>query len=174
LAAARFFPAWTAAATHCRARLRDSSGRELRHCVGAASNIYIDFDAAMRVVRETINSAIAAGPGEARDRGRGLGLAGVSEDMEAERVAAALPRFCARSSWSMIAGRGLRRLPMAFGDVGLIIAGTGSAGYRACWSHDNHHRRGPRLQARRRRIRRAPRRSGAARNAARPRLASSR
>src|SRR5882724_12836650 len=61
LAAARFFLGVDGGATRCRARLRDASGRELRHCVGPASNIYVDFDAAVRVVRETINSVIGAG-----------------------------------------------------------------------------------------------------------------
>ena len=92
MATARFFLGVDGGATRCRARLRDSSGRELGHSVGPASNIYIDFDAAMRVVRETINSVIAAGSAR-QEIAVGLGLAGFSEDKEAERVAAALPEF---------------------------------------------------------------------------------
>ena len=61
LATARFFLGVDGGATRCRARLRDTSGRELGHSVGPASNIYVDFDAAVRVVRETIDSVIAPG-----------------------------------------------------------------------------------------------------------------
>src|SRR5258708_28538924 len=134
LAAARFFLGVDGGATRCRARLRDSSGRELRHCVGPASNIYIDFDAAMRVVRETINSAIAAGAAR-QEIAVGLGLAGVSEDREAERVAAALPDFARvvvvnDAVAACVGANGL-------GDGGLIIAGTGSAGIRRVWGPSN-------------------------------------
>jgi glucosamine kinase len=125
LATARFFLGVDGGATRCRARLRDSSGRELGHSVGPASNIYIDFDAAMRVVRETINSVIAAGSAR-QEIAVGLGLAGFSEDKEAERVAAALPEFARivvvnDAVAACVGANGL-------GDGGLVIAGTGSAG----------------------------------------------
>src|SRR5712675_463598 len=76
LATARFFLGVDGGATRCRARLRDSSGRELGHSVGPASNIYVDFDAAMRVVRETIDSVIGADTAR-QEIVVGLGLAGV-------------------------------------------------------------------------------------------------
>jgi glucosamine kinase len=125
LATARFFLGVDGGATRCRARLRDSSGRELGHSVGPASNIYIDFDAAMRVVRETINSVIAAVSAR-QEIAVGLGLAGFSEDKEAERVAAALPEFARivvvnDAVAACVGANGL-------GDGGLVIAGTGSAG----------------------------------------------
>src|SRR5260370_39980549 len=140
LAAARFFLGVDGGATRCRARLRDSSGRELRHCVGPASNIYIDFDAAMRVARERINSAIAAGAAR-QEIAVGLGLAGVSEDREAERVAAALPDFARvvvvnDAVAACVAANGL-------GDGGLIIARTGSAGASPVWGPANHTRSAP-------------------------------
>jgi glucosamine kinase len=125
LATAQFFLGVDGGATRCRARLRDSSGRELGYGVGPASNIYIDFDAAMRVVHETIDSAIV--PGAARQEiAVGLSLAGLSEDKEAERVAAALPGFARviavnDAVAACVGANGL-------GDGGLIIAGTGSAG----------------------------------------------
>ena len=125
MATARFFLGVDGGATRCRARLRDSSGRELGHSVGPASNIYIDFDAAMRVVRETINSVIAAVSAR-QEIAVGLGLAGFSEDKEAERVAAALPEFARivvvnDAVAACVGANGL-------GDGGLVIAGTGSAG----------------------------------------------
>ena len=125
MATARFFLGVDGGATRCRARLRDSSGRELGHSVGPAANIYIDFDAAMRVVRETINSVIAAGASK-QEIAVGLGIAGFSEDKEAERVAAALPDFARivvvnDAVAACVGANGL-------GDGGLVIAGTGSAG----------------------------------------------
>ena len=125
MATARFFLGVDGGATRCRARLRDSSGRELGHSVGPAANIYIDFDAAMRVVRETINSVIAAGASK-QEIAVGLGIAGFSEDKEAERVAAALPDFArivvVNDAVAACAGAN------GLGDGGLVIAGTGSAG----------------------------------------------
>lgn len=125
MATARFFLGVDGGATRCRARLRDSSGRELGRGVGPASNIYIDFDAAMRVVRETIDSAIAAGAAR-QAIAVGLSLAGLSEDTEAERVAATLPGFArvVAVNDAVAACVGANGL----GDGGLIIAGTGSAG----------------------------------------------
>jgi glucosamine kinase len=125
LTTARFFLGVDGGATRCRARLRDSSGRELGHGAGAASNIHIDFDAALRVVRETIDAVIAAGAAR-QEIAVGLGLAGISEDREAERVAAALPDFAhvVAVNDAVAACVGAHGL----GDGGLIIAGTGSAG----------------------------------------------
>ena len=125
MATARFFLGVDGGATRCRARLRDSSGRELGNSVGPASNIYVDFDAAVRVVRETIDSVIAAGAAR-QEIAVGLGLAGFSEDKEAERVAGALPDFARivvvnDAVAACVGANGL-------GDGGLIIAGTGSAG----------------------------------------------
>jgi len=125
LATAGFFLGVDGGATRCRARLRDSSGRELRCGLGPASNIYLDFDETMRVVHEIIESAIAAGTAK-REIAVGLGLAGLSDDKEAERVAAALPGFArvVAVNDAVAACVGANGL----GDGGLIIAGTGSAG----------------------------------------------
>jgi len=125
LATARFFLGVDGGGTRCRARLRDSSGREVGHGVGPASNIYLDFDEAMRVVRETIETAIAAGTAK-REIAVGLSLAGLSDETEAERVAAALPGFAhvVAVNDAIAACVGANGL----GDGGLIIAGTGSAG----------------------------------------------
>jgi glucosamine kinase len=125
LAAARFFLGVDGGATHCRARLRDASGRELGHGTGPAANIYVDFDGAMRVVRETIDAAIAAGAAR-QEIAIGIGLAGISEDEEAERIAAALGDFArvVAVNDAVAACVGANGL----GDGGLIIAGTGSAG----------------------------------------------
>jgi len=125
LAAARFFLGVDGGATRCRARLRDRSGRELGRGIGPASNIYVDFDGAVRVLRETIDAAIPAGTAR-QEIAVGIGLAGLAEDQEAERIAAALPGFArvvvANDAVAACVGAN------GLGDGGLIIAGTGSAG----------------------------------------------
>ncbi len=125
MAKAQFFLGVDGGATRCRARLRDLSGRELGRGLGPASNIYLDFDEAMRVVRETIEAAIAAGAAR-QEIAVGLSLAGLSDEKEAERVAAALPGFArvVAVNDAVAACVGANGL----GDGGLIIAGTGSAG----------------------------------------------
>jgi len=125
LATARFFLGVDGGATRCRARLRDASGRELGRSIGPASNIYVDFDAGVRVVRETIEAAIVAGVAR-HEIAVGIGLAGLAEDEEAERIAAALPGFArvVAVNDAVAACVGANGL----GDGGLIIAGTGSAG----------------------------------------------
>jgi glucosamine kinase len=125
LATARFFLGVDGGATRCRARLRDSSGRELGRSVGPASNIYVDFDTGIRVVRETIDAAITAGVAR-QEIAVGIGLAGLAEDEEAERIAASLPGFArvVAVNDAVAACVGANGL----GDGGLIIAGTGSAG----------------------------------------------
>ena len=65
-----------------------------RHGVGPASNIYVDFDAAMRVVHETIESVIAAGAAR-QEIALGLGLAGVSDDEGSAAGRRRLARLCA-------------------------------------------------------------------------------
>jgi glucosamine kinase len=125
LATARFFLGVDGGATRCRARLRDASGRELGHGVGPASNIYVDFDGAMQVVRDTIEEAIAAEAAR-QEIAVGIGLAGLAEDEEAERIAAAFSDFAriVAVNDAVAACVGANGL----GDGGLIIAGTGSAG----------------------------------------------
>jgi len=125
LATVQFFLGVDGGGTRCRARLRDSSGREIGRGIGPASNIYLDFDEAMRVVRDTIEAAIGAGPAR-REIAVGLSLAGLSGDNEAQRVTAALPDFArvVAVNDAVAACVGANGL----GDGGLIIAGTGSAG----------------------------------------------
>ena len=125
MAAARFFLGVDGGATRCRARLRDQAGRELGRSVGPASNIYVDFDTGVRVVRETIDAAVAADIAK-HEIAVGIGLAGLAEHEEAERIAAALPGFArvVAVNDAVAACVGANGL----GDGGLIIAGTGSAG----------------------------------------------
>ena len=125
MATARFFLGVDGGATRCRARLRDASGRELGRSVGPASNIYVDFDAGVRVVRDTIEAAVVADVAKP-EIAVGIGLAGLAEDEEGMRIAAALPGFArvVAVNDAVAACVGANGL----GDGGLIIAGTGSAG----------------------------------------------
>jgi glucosamine kinase len=113
-------------ATRCRARLRDSAGRLICEAEGPASNIYVSFDAAMSVVRATVERTVQEA---GLDRGRialGLGLAGISSEPDAARVASGLPGWARvqAANDAVAACLGAH----AGADGGLIISGTGSAG----------------------------------------------
>ena len=116
-------------ATRCRARLRDGAGHTLGEAEGPAANIYVDFDAAVAVVRDVAARTLRQG-GVAEPAGDrvalGLGLAGLSSDEDAARVAAAL------SGWATVRAANDAVTAClgahAGADGGLVIVGTGSAG----------------------------------------------
>ena len=117
-----------AAPTHCRARLRAADGTALAEASGAASNIHVDFAAAVAAMRAVVDEVLAkAGLGDVR-RGAialGFGLAGFKQGSDQTRVAAAFPGFrlvCAGND-ATTACIGAH----AGADGGLVIAGTGSA-----------------------------------------------
>jgi glucosamine kinase len=116
-------------ATRCRARLRDDAGAALAEAEGPAANIYVDFDAAIRVVDEVVSHALREA-GLTRDAqphvALGLGLAGLSSEADANRVGAALPGWAhvTAANDAVTACLGAH----AGADGGLIIIGTGSAG----------------------------------------------
>src|SRR5579863_3023451 len=122
---AQYFVGVDGGATRCRARLRDSGGRELGMRLGPAANIYVDFAAGIQVVRELVRELITAAHLDEVERTRfalGLGLAGLSSPEDAERVVAALP------GWSRVAAAN-DAVTACIGangaaDGGLIIAGT--------------------------------------------------
>jgi glucosamine kinase len=124
-----YFLGMDGGATHCRARMRDSTGAAITERAGPAANIYVNFDAAMKVVRDLIvavadEAGIAAG---ARSRiSLGLGLAGLQSSVEAERVRAALDGFSSvnADNDAVIACLGAH----GGADGAIVIAGTGSAG----------------------------------------------
>ena len=116
-------------ATHCRARLRDAAGAALAERAGPAANIYVDFDAAMRVVRDLIHAVADEAAIAVADRPHialGLGLAGLQSEPEAARVEAALRGFASIRSENdaVVACLGAH----GGADGGIVIAGTGSAG----------------------------------------------
>ncbi len=115
-------------ATRCRARVRDGDGAVLAEAEGEAANIHVDFPAAVSVMRAVVGEALLkAGIGTA-DYARvavGLGLAGLNDATDAERVVAAFPGYklarAANDATTACIGA------HAGADGGLVIAGTGSA-----------------------------------------------
>jgi glucosamine kinase len=125
----KYFLGIDGGATHCRARLRDAKGAAIAERAGPAANIYVNFDAATKVVRDLI-AAVAdeAGlPLDARAHiALGLGLAGLQSNTEADRVRAALGGFATvhADNDAVIACLGAH----GGADGAIVIAGTGSAG----------------------------------------------
>lgn len=114
--------------TGSRLRLVDSDGIVLASATGGPANVYLDFDRAIRTLRDTIAAGLASAA--LRDEvlsttALGLGLAGVSASSVAEQVRAAFPEF-ARVT---VSNDGLTACLGAHGgrDGGLAIVGTGSA-----------------------------------------------
>jgi glucosamine kinase len=125
----KYFLGIDGGATHCRARLRDAMGAAIAERAGPAANIYVNFDAAMKVVRGLI-AAVAdeAGlaPAARSHIALGLGLAGLQSSIEAESVRTALDGFASvhADNDAVIACLGAH----GGADGAIVIAGTGSAG----------------------------------------------
>jgi glucosamine kinase len=109
--------------------MRAASGGALAEDAGPAANIYVDFEAGVRVMCELVASVIAKAGLVAAKRSEialGVGLAGLSSAQDAARVAAALPGWArvevANDAVTACIGAN------GSGDGGLIIAGTGTAG----------------------------------------------
>jgi glucosamine kinase len=118
-----------AGATRCRARLRGPLGIVVVEAEGPAANAYVDFDAAVRVVRDCVARALAvlSDPASYTSRVKlGLGVAGVSNEAEAQSFAGAFEGFRhVRVVNDVIAACAGAH---AGADGGLVIAGTGTAG----------------------------------------------
>jgi glucosamine kinase len=115
-------------ATRCRARVRDSNGQALAEAIGAAANVHVDFAAALAVICAVTGEALAKaglGPTDHPRIALGFGLAGVSDEGDAERAVAAFPGYArvraANDAVTACVGA------HAGADGGLVIAGTGSA-----------------------------------------------
>lgn len=116
-------------ATRCRARLRSLSGNVLAESGGAAANVYVDYSAALAVVRSVISQTLGRAGLSGEDFGRvaiGLGLAGLSSGAEAARIIGDLQDYARVSA----ANDALTALLGAHGgaDGGIVVAGTGSVG----------------------------------------------
>lgn len=111
--------------TKCRARIRDSAGNILGEAEGGLANIYQAFDSALANIIATATEA--AGNIALDQIHAGLGLAGATGPEQCARVErAALPFASVRvDSDGCAACLGAHR----GGDGGIVIAGTGSAGF---------------------------------------------
>lgn len=116
--------------SRCRARLRDARGNVLGEGEGGPANIYQDFDGAAASILTAAKSATAAaGLGEPRmtEFHSGMGLAGIVLSESAGRLKAQGLPFAAitliNDAYAACLGA------HGGGDGGIVIAGTGSAGY---------------------------------------------
>ena len=115
-------------ATRCRVRVRDREGRTLAEALGASANVHVDFAASIAAARSVVGDALQDAGLALADHPRmaiGLGLAGVNDKEDAERVDAAFPCYmrvrAANDAVTACIGA------HAGADGGLVIAGTGSA-----------------------------------------------
>ena len=127
-AAPRFFVGVDGGATQCRARIRDADGTVLAEAKGEAANIHVDFASAVSVIRTLVRESMVkagAGAGDSPRVAVGLGLAGLNDKADAEKIAEAFAGFgraCAAND-ATTACIGAH----AGADGGIVIAGTGSA-----------------------------------------------
>ena len=129
-AAGRFFIGVDGGGTRCRVRIRDADGSELAICEGGSANVHADPEGALKTLRETIDQAIArAGltSADIRRTSLGLGLAGIVSLEDSDRIIAAFDGFARVIADSDAATACLGAHNGA--DGGLVIAGTGSAGF---------------------------------------------
>ncbi len=115
-------------ATRCRVRVRDAEGHTLAEALGASANVHVDFAASIAAARSVVGDALHDAGLAPADHPRmtiGLGLAGVNDKEDAERVVSAFPSYmrvrAANDAVTACIGA------HAGADGGLVIAGTGSA-----------------------------------------------
>ena len=113
--------------SRCRARIRSGAGELLSECIGGSSNIYQNFEGALRNITAAAEEAAKQAGLQTNDLHAGFGLAGLVTSKGAERIAAAHLPFASVTSDNdaYVACLG------AFGGKGggIVIAGTGSIGF---------------------------------------------
>jgi glucosamine kinase len=126
----RFFVGVDGGGTRCRVRLRAANGQELAFAEGGSANVNADPDGALATINDTIDQAIATAgmmPIVKGQIGLGLGLAGVISMEDSGRVSDAFKGF----NTVIVESDAATACVGAHGgaDGGLVIAGTGSAGF---------------------------------------------
>ncbi len=114
--------------SRCRVRVRDADGTLLAETASGAANVYLDADTALATIRSCVRAALDQVAGRSGTPvSLGLGLAGVSSAAVAARVAAGL----ADVGSVIVRSDGEAACVGAHDgdDGGLIVAGTGSAGF---------------------------------------------
>ena len=130
MSSAQIFLGIDGGGSRCRARLRDGRGALLGQGESGPANIYQDFDGSVLSILAAAKAATAAaGLPEARmnEFHTGMGLAGIISSQSAARLkASGLPfaslTFINDAHAACLGAHG-------GGDGGIVIAGTGSAGY---------------------------------------------
>ena len=113
--------------TNCRARIRDEAGTLLAEAEGGLANIHQDFSGALAAILATAQAAAARAGVETVALHAGLGLAGATGPEQCARVAQAGLPFASIA----VDSDGCAACLGAHGgaDGGIVIAGTGSAGF---------------------------------------------
>lgn len=113
--------------TRCRARVRDQDGGVRAEAEGGLANVYQDFDAAIHTIAHTASTAADLAGIAVEQLHAGLGLAGVVGPESERAVAQAGLPFATVT----VASDGHAACLGAHGgrDGGIVIAGTGSAGF---------------------------------------------
>jgi len=115
--------------TKCRVRLRDAKGTLLAEAEGGPANIRLGLNLVWANILGAVDEALTrAGEPSSWERiSIGLGLAGIADASDVERTIKAAPRFsridAATDAHAACLGAFSGR------DGGILIAGTGSAGY---------------------------------------------
>jgi glucosamine kinase len=127
-AAARYFLGVDGGATQCRAWLRDSEGCGVAEAHAPAAHVYVDCGRRLKVVVEFAEHTTGmhrVEPEMKIETALGLGLAGITSELDTERIEASLAGWARVSAVNdavaACVGAGL-------GDGGLIIAGASAAG----------------------------------------------
>ena len=122
-----FFLGIDGGGTSCRARIRDAAGVLRGQAQGGPANIHQDFDAALANILATARQAAAEAGIGVENLQAGLGLAGATGPEQCARVLAANLPFATlhvdSDGYAACVGAHLG------GDGGIVIVGTGSAGF---------------------------------------------
>ena len=116
--------------TRCRVRLRDAHGALIGEGTSGPGNVRLGLEPVWANILAALDQALAQGGRNRTAFARlslGLGLAGISDQGDAERVIAAGPRFARAAAASDVHTACLGAFSGR--DGGVVISGTGSSAY---------------------------------------------
>jgi glucosamine kinase len=112
--------------SRCRARIRDGDGRMMGEAQGGASNIYQNLPSALATIITTAEEAACAAGLKVNSLHAGLGLAGLTTSVAADRIAEAELPFATTTADNDAYAACVGAFAGETG--GIVIAGTGSIG----------------------------------------------
>jgi glucosamine kinase len=126
----RYFVGVDGGGTRCRVRVRTADGDEIGFNEGGPANIHIDPERALETVQSTLSEALrlaGISPSDHAQTSIGLGMAGIVSSHDGNRLRTSLSGFGkigveSDAATACIGAHGGK-------DGGLVIAGTGSAGF---------------------------------------------